>query len=985
MKAALAGRTFGPGALGTCLAMLALATSALASTSSQYPPGPSHCCPDTLSIVNIQNPLASPHPVVGDVVLGSGGIITGFDTIPTGFAFYMQMSNGLPWTGVGVYTGKINKGPGTSFDFHLGDSVVVYAKVHDFEGGTGLVGLNSRDDDNKDILAPLDHSPATDDLIVRLVSRGNRLPDFHVGTLHELREFHYTSAGDSLAALNNTPSAEQWEGMLVRLRGPLKVARVSTTGGLCTDNSFLVVSPSCAGPVCDSVFVDGGTLAGLAPPPVGTVLDSVQGVFDQRSRGYRIQLRGPDDIVFAPGPNAVDAFPIYDNDLSGAPRVDSLMVVFDRPVEKASAEDVGHYALASTGTIVGAHRLDAPDDNRVVMEIHNGLSDGDAEAITVSGVKNLANGVPMSGPRVLAFVNGVLRLQPIQAPDPAYLATDPCQDRSRFAGAGIAPGTRLSFAGTVTGAFGGFFTLQDDVALRSGLRVRGPIAPLAVGTRYLFAGAVREFQGETEGTNNVYLRDLGTAPIPAAPVQSIRILRDTSCDPTQLFLNGEDYEGMLVTVERVMVAASQPAGASFFVASPGVVPAELIQVAADAGNLTFVPDSGKIVTITGVLGNASGAFVLYPVSEAYIEDFSASPVFTIPLDASKAATSSRDPDIALEASGKLFMVWGRNFHQAVHALSVDNSAHWTSTGSIPRQGIEPAVALADSNKLCVLTVGADSLLFHQSMDGGFQMDPVLTVLDAYPTAYPALTAGAAGKIHAAWQRDQQGIFYARSSSGGASFSPPIPIALDTAGVASNTMVRICASRGDSVYVFWQYERPGEPYVQKVLFSRSLDGGATFSAPRGVIDQANPISSVAKLTILGDAHVDANGAVYVMGTMDGPIDSVIFLRSTDGGARFGMVGRLPLPGEGSHCPKSFAIGSHGDVHAILAVCGVANYYTRSDDGGRTWSAAGDFTSSSGPVGEPRGAKVILDATGTPVVVWFGTVGGSTEIYSARLLH
>src|SRR5512132_1357959 len=75
MNRRLAGRWMRPIALGACLVSLALAGNVLAA---QYPPGPHGCCPDTLTIINIQNPLALPHPATGDVVLGVGGVITGF-------------------------------------------------------------------------------------------------------------------------------------------------------------------------------------------------------------------------------------------------------------------------------------------------------------------------------------------------------------------------------------------------------------------------------------------------------------------------------------------------------------------------------------------------------------------------------------------------------------------------------------------------------------------------------------------------------------------------------------------------------------------------------------------------------------------------------------------------------------------------------------------------------------------------------------------
>jgi hypothetical protein len=115
--------------------------------------------------------------------------------------------------------------------------------------------------------------------------------------------------------------------------------------------------------------------------------------------------------------------------------------------------------------------------------------------------------------------------------------------------------------------------------------------------------------------------------------------------------------------------------------------------------------------------------------------------------------------------------------------------------------------------------------------------------------------------------------------------------------------------------------------------------------------------------------------------------IAFLKSVNDGLTFRLVGTLPEPAaRGQLCPKSFAIGPDGTIHALIGVCGTALYYTQSADGGANWGPAVNVTGATSPtVGEPRGAKIILDGTGTPVIVWFSSVGGSTEIYSSRLLN
>ena len=980
-----------PAAVAVLLA-LALVTGARAD---QYPPGPGLCCPDTLTIINVQNPASSPHLSTGDVVLGVGGIITGFANQFRPYGFYMQMSNGYPYSGIGVYTGNVDHGPNTLYNLQPGDSVVTYGKIKSYKEAVAIGSLGGFD---QVTALPLDSPDNAEDLLVRVVSHGNPLPPFHVGSLAELEQ------------TGGNPAGRPWEGMLVRLNGPLKVVRLlmqSELDALTTDNSgdlnrgFLVVDPSCPGPVCDTVMVDCTTLTHLTPPAVGTMLSFVQGVFDRRDDNHLIQLRGPDDLDVGTPPLAQDAFPIFDNDLTGSGRVDSVEVVFDRAVEKTSAENAGNYSL-STGTVDGAHRLDAPEDNRVVLQIHDALADGAPEALTIQGVMSLADGTPMVAPQTFQFLNGVLELEEVRAPDPTALAGNPCVDRSSFSGPGSSPGLRASFTGTVTGAFGNDYTLQGGTPTRGGLWVHSPGFALTPGHAYLLAGAFAEVSGETQGTNLVYVRDLGAASDPAPVVEPVSVLIDDTCDYAQLFLNGWDLDGMLVTLDRVSIVASEPAGASFYVGTPGPAPQlgtlrarpaavrdlpPQILIAALGGNFTFAANAGRIVTITGVLGQVNGAFAVFPLGDSDIHDFGPVPTFSEPLNVSKAATASRDPDIVLGGDGGLFMAWDRVFHESVHSLSLDHTLNWSRPEPIMHQGVQPALAVTPSGKYGVLSATPDQLIFKQSADGGLEMDPLITPVDEHPTSYPALTTGSGEHFHAAWERTGAGIFYSRSLTGGADFSIPIPIAPDTIPYETNSMARICASTGDDVFVFWQYHLPGEPGVDKVLYSRSLDAGVTFSAPRLVRDESNPLTSVVKLAFLGDAQIGPDGTVYVMGIQaGGPNDSVAFLRSTNNGFTFSLVGHPTAPALTGICPKSFAVGPDGTIHALIGICGQTLFYTRSTDGGATWGPAVDVTSArSAAVGEPRGAKIILDGTGKPVIVWFAPVGGSTEIFSSRLLN
>lgn len=571
-------------------ACLVLAATAFATTASatQYP---NATFPDTLTIINIQAAGAIPHPVVPDTVRGIGGIVTGFDPKPTGFGFYMQMSNGLPFSGIDVFTGSVNKGPGTPFNFQLGDSVVVYGKVQEFGGGSEIEGL--------------DASQATDDIFCRLVSSGNPVPAFHVGTVSELQELP-----------TNVP-AEQWEGMLVYLGGPLKVARVSTTGGLGTNNSFLLVDPTCPGPICDSVFVDGNTLTTYAPPAVGTTVDWVQGLYEQRLRGYRIQLRDGNDISVATPPALSDAYMVQPN---------QVRVVFDRNVTTASATTLTNYGLPGSFGTIDAAVMDG--QSAVILTITNGLAVGDAEQLTVSGVASLANGLIMS-PASRNFTNGIVPIAQVQGPNADSLASvTGCHDVMNFLQNNNGATARVSMRGVCTGIQGALYTFQDFAGgLRGGVAVFAPSVPLVVGHKYLVVGGLQEFpsiaSGESEVVNTVYIVDEGTAALPAPVDISVSDIADTTCDVAQAFINGEDVEGTIARFGYGRIVANNSGSA--FVAGSNFRVVDIatgIDTFFVANNITrtFLPVVGNVVDVTGIVQFSFGAFRIQPRGDADIVD-----------------------------------------------------------------------------------------------------------------------------------------------------------------------------------------------------------------------------------------------------------------------------------------------------------------------------------------------------------------------------
>lgn len=590
-------------------ALAVVAVTAISAHALVFPPGTVGGSqpgpfPDTLNVANVQDPLAVPHPATLDTVLGVGGIITGFDAKPTGFAFYIQTSTSgttpNAYTGIDVFTGSFNFAS-SPFNLAVGDSVIVYGRVQEFpatNGGTEIEGL--------------DGSQGTQDLAFRKISSGNALPPFYVGNVNNLRE------------LPTNPNGELWEGMLVRITTQMRVARTVGVG----NNSFLVVDNSIPVPT-DSVFIDGNTLTTFAAPALGVLVDAVQGIYEQRARGYRIQLRDGNDITLATPPNLVDAYSISET---------QVRVIFDRNVTTASATNVANYSLGSLGD-VNAAVMDG--QNRAILTVANASPHGVAETVNAVNIVGLANGLTQTATQSRTFIMGVLTAEEVQRANPDSLLGSPCVDRSRYAGAGGqtsqgAIGPRMSLSGTVVGNFTPLYYLTDDAqGLRSGVSAFAPLGPMTVNDRYLYVGAVQEFFGESEVTDNVYLVNQGAGFAYSAIPATIAEARTDTCDVTNALTDGEDLEGMLVKlsyvrkVRRVFAdGTGNLPGNGFHVQGPIAAATDTIFIqnlngvlgastAADSTNPNY-QTLGNVLTITGVVHYAGNTFRVCPRNGADI-------------------------------------------------------------------------------------------------------------------------------------------------------------------------------------------------------------------------------------------------------------------------------------------------------------------------------------------------------------------------------
>jgi hypothetical protein len=532
-----------------------------------------------LTIQQIQDPGTPPDPTPPDTVGPVYGIVTGFDTFGSGKSFYIQNSDGAPWKGLDVFTAAVD--PVASMGLALGDSVLVEGRVEEFQGLTEIVAKDGSFGTN---------------LIVTKISSGNPLPPFRVTNTAELNE------------LPVNPNAEQWEGSLVRVNGPLRIVRTNCpsgcSGGLITFTSSLVVDdvvcPSGSLGPCDSMFIDVSTLCNPAVQPgtVGQILDFVQGIYGQATRGYRIQCRDANDYGIPAPPNLANAYSIG---------TDTVRVQMDRGITPATATDPSNFSVPFPATVASAAQVAS---NVIDVRVSGGPAQGDPFQITVSGLVSQASGLAMASGQTDLYRYGIVTPAMIQAPDPDTLAASPCRDEGQY------ENETVTFRGICTARFGSLYYLQGTSGgLRNGVTLFGAPFTLVPGRQYVIAGTMTEFFRETEMTPTYYGRDEGFVGIPTPITLPVATLADTTCDGGQSIVSGEDYEGMLVKVVGVKVLDDAPTGGFFDVVQAAPSWSDTINIDDEPTDLdpyTYNSEPDDFLDVAGILRFSFNAFRIFP-------------------------------------------------------------------------------------------------------------------------------------------------------------------------------------------------------------------------------------------------------------------------------------------------------------------------------------------------------------------------------------
>jgi hypothetical protein len=333
------------------------------------------------------------------------------------------------------------------------------------------------------------------------------------------------------------------------------------------------------------------------------------------------------------------------------------------------------------------------------------------------------------------------------------------------------------------------------------------------------------------------------------------------------------------------------------------------------------------------------------------------------------------------------VVWGDN-GEIMFRKSMDLGNTWSvnkiiSTTENPCGW--PVITASPDNKLAVLyhTLAAGGnyeIISQRSTDGGLNWTAMQKISGTASAITPQIFDGG-DYLYAVWEErpnNNYEVVFSKSSNYGLTWSAPVNIS-NTAATSRWAQIQVS---GPFIFCTW-IETTSYP-LSDIYFTKSTDGGATWTAPVNITNDARPQNRI-YMFYENYTHVLYIASDDIPGSFN--FDEIYLLKSSDNGNNWSPAVNITNNAGNSNTPCLYAFMN--DVYFVWAdntnLASSDIFFKMSSDGGTTWDEMINLSNNPESSSRPR----ICFAAGVPTmfhfsftIVWYDYSTGDAEILARR---
>ena len=358
--------------------------------------------------------------------------------------------------------------------------------------------------------------------------------------------------------------------------------------------------------------------------------------------------------------------------------------------------------------------------------------------------------------------------------------------------------------------------------------------------------------------------------------------------------------------------------------------------------------------------------------------------FSATKNVSNNSDFSFTPQVAVDSNGTIYMAWEDDTNTNSNILfsrSTDGGVTFSTPVNLSNTSgfsFNPRIAVGSAGNVNVVweddTPGNTVIMFSHSTNAGVSFTAAVNLSnDSADSGSQQIAADTAGNIYVVWEHDSlnMGIFFSRSTDGGNTFVGPAALSTNASGSFSP---QIAMDLNGNISIVWEDDTA---VTSDISFSHSSDHGANFSIPESLsLHTGNSMGAQIGIDLNG--NIDVVWANNSAGSLD-----IFFSRSSDGGTTFSSPKNISNSPGLSQNPQ-LGIDAKGNINVAWQDNTTQNpnsdiYFARSSDGGVTFSSPLNVSNNSG---FSQNAFLAIDAGANIDLAWEDGTPGNDDIFFSR---